>query len=436
MTVLDGAIANVALPTLSRELHVTEASTIWIVNAYQLAVVVALLPFAALGDRLGYRRIYTGGLVLFTVGSLACALSHSLGALVLSRLFQGLGAAGVMSCNVAVIRLTYPRRLLGHGIGLNAMVVSISSAIGPTVASAILGVARWEWLFAVNVPIGIFAIFLAMRSLPDSARSEEPFDIGSALLSAMALGLLILGADSMARASLLSGSLMMAVAVASGAVLVWRELRVTAPMVPLDLLRVPLFALSIGTSILSFGAQALAFVALPFLLQGFLARGVVATGLLMTPWPLAVALAAPLAGRLSDRYAAGVLGGIGLSLMAVGLFTLFLTPEHASNLRIILPMILSGLGFGFFQSPNNRAMVSVTPLARSGAVGGMQSTARLLGQTAGALLMAVLFHLMGVRAPTPALAIAAGMAGCGALLSLTRLSVMSGPSRLTGAPQA
>src|SRR6185437_13493156 len=155
------------------------AGSIWIVNAYQLAITVTLLPLAALGDKLGYRRVYMAGLAIFTAGSLGCALSHTLLELTTARVLQGLGAGGIMSINSALVRHTYPQRMLGQGIGLNAVVISISAAIGPTVASGILSIASWEWLFAINVPIGVVTIAIAGRALPRTEGSGRKLDVTS-----------------------------------------------------------------------------------------------------------------------------------------------------------------------------------------------------------------------------------------------------------------
>ena len=435
MSVLDGAIANVALPTIARELQASPASSIWIINAYQLAITVALLPLAALGDRLGYRRVYMAGLAVFTLGSLGCALSHSLPSLTASRVLQGLGAAGIMSINSALVRFTYPQRLLGRGIGLNAVVISISAAIGPTVASAILGVASWEWLFAVNVPIGLLALAVASRALPHAVGSGRSFDVTSAVLNAVAFGFLVVGAESAVRESVTAGLAKLAIGAVAAAALAVRELRRPSPLVPFDLLRIPIFGLSIATSIVSFAAQMLAYVALPFHFQGDMGKTAVETGLLMTPWPLAVGVAAPLAGRLSDRFPAGALGGIGLGVFATGLAALALMPAHASTLDIVWRMALCGAGFGFFQSPNNRAMVGSAPLHRSGAAGGMLATARLLGQTTGAVSTAVFFHAMGTSAVTAVLTAAAAVAALAALVSLSRLKLAPRPAGATGAPR-
>ena len=193
MAVLDGAIANVALPTIATDLHATPASSIWVVNAYQIAIVISLLSFSFLGDMFGYRRIYKCGLVVFLLSSLFCALSDSLQMLTLARVIQGFGGAALMSVNTALIRLIYPQRFLGRGMGINSFIVAVSSAAGPTIAAAILSIASWKWLFLINVPLGIIALLLAMRFLPpNGSRASKPrFDLPSAVMNALTFGLLI-----------------------------------------------------------------------------------------------------------------------------------------------------------------------------------------------------------------------------------------------------
>lgn len=191
MAVLDGAIANVALPTIASDLHASPASSIWIVNAYQIAIVISLLSFSFLGDMFGYRRIYQCGLAVFTLTSLFCALSDSLHMLTIARIAQGFGGAALMSVNTALIRLIYPQRQLGRGMGINSFIVAVSSAAGPTVAAAILSVASWQWLFLINVPLGIAALLFALRYLPaNGAKSAMPrFDLPSAVMNALTFGL-------------------------------------------------------------------------------------------------------------------------------------------------------------------------------------------------------------------------------------------------------
>ena len=424
MAVLDSSVANIALPEIARRLGVAPAESVWVINAYQLAIVALLLPLAALGERIGYRRVYIAGVTVFTAGSLACALSGSLATLVAARVAQGLGAAGIMAVNGALVRFTYPHKSLGRGVGLNALVVSIAAALGPTVASAILAVGPWEWLFAVNVPIGVFNVLLATRALPWSDLSTRTPDWLSAALNALMFGLMFIGVDTFTHGG--GQGALAAVEVGAGllagVVLIRREAHEARPLIPIDLLRIPLFAWSTATSICSFAAYMLAFLALPFWFESVLHRDQVQTGLLMTPWPVGVGLVAPLAGRLADRIPAAILGSAGLLVLAVGLALLAMLPADAGSLAIVWRVALCGLGFGFFQAPNNRTMLATAPRDRAGAAGGMLATARLTGMTAGATIAALVFRVAPNDAERVALLIGVALAVAGAAASATRLS--------------
>ncbi|WP_016680970.1 MFS transporter, partial [Yersinia pestis] len=373
MAVLDGTIANVALPTIARDLNTSPATSIWVVNAYQLAITISLLSMASLGDIIGYRRVYQAGLLIFSVTSLFCALSDSLWTLTFARVLQGFGAAALMSVNTALIRIIYPRAQLGRGIGINTLIVAVSSAAGPSIAAAVLSVASWQWLFALNVPIGLLAWCLGIKFLPanNTKSNGNRFDITSCVLNALTFGLLITAISGFSQGQ--SPAVIAAQVVALlliGFFFVRRQLTQSFPLLPVDLLRIPIFALSIGTSIFSFAAQMLAMVSLPFFLQTVLGRDEVATGLLLTPWPLATMVIAPIAGRLVERYHAGLLGGIGLAVFASGLFLLAVLPANPSDVDIIWRMILCGAGFGLFQTPNNHTIISAAPQHRSGGARG------------------------------------------------------------------
>jgi DHA2 family multidrug resistance protein-like MFS transporter len=423
MAVLDGAIVNIALPTISRDLAISPANAVWIVNSYQLAVTIALLPLAALGDSIGYRRVYWCGLLLFTASSLVCALSTGLVTLTLARMTQGLGAAGLMSVNIAYVRFIYPRSRLGQGVGNMAVVVASSSAAGPSIAAAILGVASWRWLFFVNVPIGVVALVLAARMMPATPQSNHRIDALSVVLNALTFGLLIFGVDSIGASGGLEPALVeLAGAAVFAALLVWRQLGEKAPLLPIDLLRRPIFALSMATSISSFAAQSLSYVALPFYFEDSLGRSATATGLLMTPWPLAVALIAPIAGRLADRFNPGLLGSAGLLVLALGLGLVAALPAEPASLDIAWRLAVCGLGFGFFQSPNNRLIIGSAPRERSGGASGLQSTGRLVGQSLGAALMAALFGRFPAHATTIAIVAACGLALAASIASGLRRS--------------
>ena len=416
MAVLDGAIVNVALPVMAKDLAVDPSAAIFVVNGYQIAVTAALLPFASLGDILGYRRVYLAGLAAFVAASLACACAPSLGFLIAGRLAQGLGAAGVMSVNIALVRFIYPHRMIGRGVGNVALVVAVASAAGPTVAAAILSVASWPWLFLVNLPLGGLALLVASRTLPATPRSGARFDGLSALLNALTFGLLIVGVDRLGDTE----GRMVAIAeigaaIAVGAVFVLYQLRLPAPLLPVDLLRIPAFALSMATSIASFAAQMSAYIALPFYFQDVLHLSGTRTGFLMTPWPIAIAAMAPVAGRLADRYPPGLLGGIGLGLMAAGIGAMALLPSEPATLDIVWRLTLCGLGFGLFQTPNNKVIITAAPRERSGGASGMQSTARLTGQSLGAAMVAVIFGVTHGTGPDRAVSAALW---CAVLLAL------------------
>lgn len=425
MAVLDGAIANVALPTIAADLQASPASSIWVVNAYQIAIVVSLLSLSFLGDMFGYRRIYKCGLVIFLLASLFCALSDSLQMLTMARVVQGFGGAALMSVNTALIRLIFPQRQLGRGMGINSFIVAVSSAAGPTLAAAILSVASWQWLFLINVPLGILALLLAMRFLPpNGSRSTKPrFDLPSAVMNALTFGLLITALSGFAQGqSLLLIGAEAAIMLVVGFFFIRRQLSLPVPLLPVDLLRIPLFSLSIGTSICSFCAQMLALVSLPFYLQTVLGRSEVETGLLLTPWPLATMVMAPLAGYLIEKVHAGLLGALGLAVMAAGMFSLVLLPASPSDISIIWPMILCGAGFGLFQSPNNHTIITSAPRERSGGASGMLGTARLLGQSSGAALVALMLNLFGYGGTHIALMVAGIMATLAAIVSGLRIT--------------
>jgi MFS transporter, DHA2 family, multidrug resistance protein len=423
MSVVDGAIANVALPTIAGDLDASPSFSIWIVNGYQLAITISLLPLSSLGEIIGYRRVYLAGLVLFTLASLFCALAHTLMLLTVARIIQGFGAAGIMSVNAALVRFTYPSDQLGRGIGINAIVVAVSAAVGPTIAAGVLAVASWPYLFAVNVPVGIAALALGSRYLPHTQPAGHAFDWQSAALSAVTFGVGIAAVDGLGHGEPVASWLLeFAVAAAAGAALIWRETHMLAPLLPVDLLRIPVFALSIATSIASFCSQMLAFVALPFYLQSRFGYSAVHMGLLITPWPMAVAVAAPIASRLVERYPAGLLGGIGLCVFALGLFSLVMLGEHPTPSDVIWRMALTGFGFGLFQTPNNRTMIAAAPRERSGGASGMLGTARLLGQTTGAALVALLLGRYPLEGTQLSLFTGVGFALVGAALSMLRLS--------------
>jgi len=417
--VLDIAIANLALPTIAQTLRIAPGAAVWVVTSYQMAIVMFLLPAGAAGESFGYRRVFVAGIAVFAAASALCALAPSLPFLVAARFLQGIGSAGVMAIGVALLRFIYPKRLLGAAIGWNAITIALTAAAGPSIGAAILSIASWPWLFAINIPLGVL-VLLTARALPKTPGSGRGIDRTSIVLNAAVFGALILGIDRVLTEPWFGGALLTGAGL--GAILlIRRELPRAHPMIPFDLLRLRSFRLSVIASICCFTGQMASLVALPFYLQHGLGLSAGMAGLYLTAWPLTVAVAGPFSGRLSDRFSTGALCAFGGASLAAGLILAAFWPLQGNLLPLIPFMMLSGLGFGFFQTPNNRNMLLAAPKARSGAAGAMQGMARLTGQTAGGVLMLVLFSLLpAADAPRLGLAIGGLLALCGGMVSLLR----------------
>lgn len=435
LSVLDGSIVNLALPSISRDLHSAASQSILVVNAYQVATLAMLLPCAAFGDRLGYRRVYLVGVAVFTAASAACLLSSSLHLLIAARAIQGLGAAGIMGVNAALVRLTYPSSMLGRGIALNSVVVAASSVAGPSIAAAVLSLASWHWLFALNIPLGLLLLWLGRKALPSNTAPTSPhpplfaLDVG---LNVLFFGFMFAGMNGLSGgfgksgrlASTGEGFVALSLAIVFGFVYFRRQRGQPMPLLPVDLLRIPVFAFSMLTSVSAFAAQTLAFISLPFLMLDAWHLSPLHAGLVITAWPCGVVAVAPIAGRLIGRFHGGLLGGIGLIVLCTGLALLAGMAQQPTTADVAWRLLLCGLGFGLFQSPNNHTIVTSAPLRRAGAASGMLGTARLTGQSFGAVLLAIIFAVAGTAdgsGPRAALGLAALFAAASALFSLARM---------------
>lgn len=437
MTVLDAGMVTLALPGIVRDLRITESDAVWVLNAYQLAILALLLPLAKAGDLWGYRRVYLGGLGVFIVASLGCVLAGTQAQLLVARALAGAGAAGLFAVNAALVRRIYPAPLLGRGIAYNSAVVGVASVAGPALAALVLSHGRWPWLFALNLPVALAVLALGWRSLPrpDAARPPaEGLPWADALLNAVMFLGLFLGLQQavphgQTPASPLVAALLVGTALAVGAWHVQRQRRRAAPLLPVDLLAIPIFRLSMLTSVAAFASHTLSSVALPFLLLDGLGRSPAQAGLVLAAWPLATVASAAVAGRLIGRWHNGLLGGLGLGLMALGMALLALLPTAATtDVALAWRLALCGVGFGLFQSPNNHTIVTSAPPHRSGGAAGMLGTARLTGQSLGALVIGALYglgsRLGGAAADVPhlALGVAALLSAVGAVSSLRRIS--------------
>jgi MFS transporter, DHA2 family, multidrug resistance protein len=427
MSVLDGNIANTALPNIAKQLHANPDVSIWVVNAFLLTVAICVVPLSSLADIIGYKRVYQAGLALFTLASVGCSLPRSLETLVLARIFQGVGAACMWSVSAAVMRYTYPRALLGRGVGLSGIVVFTSAAAGPSIASAILAVASWHWLFAINIPFGLLALSLSEKFLAPAEGTRHRWDLWSAVLNAVTVTLLVIGIDTVGERSYRGVAMLELLgAVILGTLMVRRQISLPVPMLAIDLFERPIFALASVASLCAFMAQGLAFVVLPFYFVDVLGVSQVKAGLLLTPWPIAAGAMSHIAGRLADRHSIRVLGTSGMLAMSAGLLLLALEPANPTTLDIVWRAALGGAGFGFFGAPNNRAMVASAPRERSGGAGGIATMSRLLGQSIGISVVAVIFGVVAqggvtLRGVSIALLFGAGFALVSAAINTARV---------------
>jgi len=426
MSVLDGTLMNVALPSLTKEFDVEPNTAIWLINSYQMVIMMFLLVFATFGDIIGYRKIFLSGVVVFTVASALCALSQNFAMLVCSRILQGLGAACVMSVNTALVRLIYPPEVLGRGMSINAMAVAVSSAAGPSIAGLILSTLSWHWLFAINIPLGIISFWIGYRMLPRSSNAKKR-TVGflDCIGNVLTFGLMIYALEGFAHhESRAIVSIAFVAFLVIGYFYLRSQLNTSAPLLPVDLLKIPIFARSIMTSVSSFMAQMLAMVSLPFFFQDAMHFTPVEIGVLLTPWPIATMVTAPLAGRLVERYHPGILGAVGMCVFSVGLFSLYFLSEDSTIVDIFWRVMICGAGFGLFQTPNNLTIMSSAPMERSGGASGMLGIARLCGQTVGTTAVAIVFaiipHTDGARLCLLLAALMALVAGTASISRVTQ----------------
>ncbi len=419
LVVIDGGVANVALPTIARDLRVDQSAVVSIVTVYQVMLVMLLLPFSGLGERIGLKRTFQGGQMLFTVATLLCFFAKSLPFLLIVRAAQAIGAAGVLSVGSALIRQIYPSDQLGRGLGINSVVVTSSAAAAPTIGGLVLKIAPWPWVFASAIPFAVLSLAFG-RAIPNPAPRQASFDLVGAVLCAAMFGLVVGGLESIVHGdSPVVSAAIVAAGVVIGVLFVRRERGQESPILPIDLLARPVVALSAFGAFVAFTASMTLLISTPFRLQaaGFTAATI---GACIAPWPLTNMVVAPLAGWLSDRIPAGVLGGIGMAVSIFALTLLAMLPAHPTPFDVAWRMALCGSGFGTFLPPNARLIIGSAPRERAAAAGGLVSTVRLAGQTTGATLVAALLALGVGTGRTPAL-VAAGLALVAGLCSLARL---------------
>jgi MFS transporter, DHA2 family, multidrug resistance protein len=396
MSALDGSIVNIALPSIARTLQIDSASSIWIINGYQVASAATMLICASLGSRVGEKRFYTAGMILFTLSSLGCSLSSTFGVLVTMRILQGVSYAVMISVGLGLYRVIFPPYKLGTIFGLNAMVFAVGTAIGPALGGIIISYLSWPWLFYINIPLGGVALIFSFISLgkDNEKEKEKGFDLAGAISSAGALGLMVIAVDQIG--SWENHSLILC-AVASTILFILFiavQTRSKHPLLPLDIFCSRRYTFAVISSLSMFVAQGIALVSLPFVLQHTYNYSVLESAFIFSPWPLAVACCSPIAGRLSNRLNPTHISTIGVMFFCVGLGSLALLPEAATVSDFLWRVVICGVGYGFFLPPNNKEMFSNVSKNRTVTASGVLSTARTTGQSIGAALVAMVIALL------------------------------------------
>ncbi|EPH2694096.1 DHA2 family efflux MFS transporter permease subunit [Klebsiella aerogenes] len=400
MAALDSSIVNVALPTIASALRVDSASGIWITNGYQVASAATMLICASLGSRIGEKRFYTAGMVLFTLSSLGCSLAPTFGVLVTMRILQGVSYAVMISVGLGLYRVIFPPRALGTIFGLNALAFAVGTAIGPALGGFIISSLSWPWLFYINILPGGAAIVFSLISLGEDNEKEQGFDWAGAVSSAAALGLMVVAVDQIGR---WEGRTLIYCAVASVALFAFffiAQTRAKHPLLPLDIFRSRQYTLAVISSSSLFIAQGMALVGLPFVLQHTYHYSVLESAFIFTPWPVAVAICAPLAGSLSNRFNPTQISTVGVVIFCLGLGSLALLPGAATVNDFLWRTAVCGVGYGLFLPPNNKEMFANVSANRTATASGVLSTARTTGLSIGAALVAMVIALLnGLTGP-------------------------------------
>jgi MFS transporter, DHA2 family, multidrug resistance protein len=401
--VLSSSVTNTALPTIARSLHVTSAQSIWVVNAVQLATTATLLFFGAASDARGTKKVYLGGMLVFTLATIGCALARSFDVLVLMRVLQGLGGSAVIVTVNSLNRAVFSQADLGRSISVNTTFVAVGTAAGPTIGGLILAFASWPWIFGFNVPLAILALVLGWRYLPEIPATGAKLDFHSAALAATGFGGVFYALDAFARPHPgLIDAAFGAAGVIAMTLFIRRQLRLAHPMLAVELFRVPIFSVAVLASTATYAAQGIAYVTLPFFFQNVLGKTPWESGLLLSAWAIVSFFVAIRMGPLSDRHSASLLCTIGILVMGAGLAGFALLPALPATLAIVACAGLAGAGFATFQTPNNRAILINAPPEKTGRAAGVMTTARLSGQTLGAVLVAIIFEVAGSAAASRA----------------------------------
>jgi EmrB/QacA subfamily drug resistance transporter len=399
MYTIDTSIVNIALPTLVKTLRTDFATVQWVGLSYVLVVTSLVLGAARLGDMLGKKPLYLGGLIVFTLSSLLCGLAPSIEVLIGARALQGLGAVMISALGAAIIVEVFPVTERGKALGVIGAVVSLGIALGPSVGGVLIGIAGWRSIFLINIPIGVIASLVVSKYVPHTRKQQQQrFDFWGSVAISLVLGCFSFGMTAGQRHGFISvlplGLLATSAIGLVGFILL--ESRINQPMLDLSLFRSQTFSLSLLTGWLVFMTLGGISIVIPFFLELVLHYPIAHVGLLMAITPVIGGLISPLAGNLTDRFGTRKIMLMGLVLMTIGCLALSTLNGQTQDLDYLLRVIPLGLGWGMFQSPNNSAILGAVPPQRLGIASGLLSLTRTLGQTTGLPLFASIFAMIAL----------------------------------------
>ncbi len=436
MTALDGSVANIVLPVLSQTFKSDVETVEWVVTVYLLVVSGLLLSFGRLGDMRGHKPVYVSGFLLFVISSALCGLAPNAIVLIVFRALQALGGAMLLANAPAILTKSFPATQRGQALGLQSTMTYLGLTVGPSLGGWLTSQLSWRAVFYINVPVGLFALWLSLRVIPRDAATEntERFDVAGAFTFTAGLVALLLGLNQGHAWGWTSAPMLalLASAVILLGVFLFIERRVASPMLDLSLFRVRVFSASTASAVFNYICLYTVLFLLPFYL--IQARGLdpAQAGLILTAQPIIMAVAAPISGTLSDRIGARLLSTSGMAIIAVGLFLLSQLGPQASPGNVALGLAVVGLGTGMFVSPNTSALLGAAPLHRRGIASGILATARNVGMVlgvglAGAIFTTVQAQGQALGSPTATFdgihmgfLVAVGVAIAGALTSAVR----------------
>ena len=391
---LDSSVVNIALPSIKAYFHTSFATVEWVIMAYLLIISSLLLTYGRLGDLYGHKRIYITGFALFTAGSLLCGVAPTVMLLILFRAFQAIGAGMMMSMGPAIITDITPPQERGRSMGVIAVAVSVALTTGPILGGFLTTRFGWQSVFLINIPIGIIGSLWAQRVIPKTGGGEaQPFDTKGASLLFLALISILFPlsyAEKVGWHNLFIPG-MLGVGIVLMVVFLLLESRTRYPMVDLTLFQNRLFSMGNLSSLLNYMAQFSVILIMPFYLQQIRQLPPEKAGLMLIPMPLMTMLIAPLSGALSDRVDTRYISSLGMAITTLGLGLLSTLNIDSGNLTIIVFLVITGLGVGMFQTPNNSAVMGTVPPNRRGIASGLLATMRNIGMVLGVAISGALF---------------------------------------------